>query len=537
MVRTSLLCGLLVALAYVALSLPGVNSNVDFTYMSVGAALLSDGQLPATPYFPPGYPALLWLLLQSGATALTAGALLSALGIGMLSGAITYVARLWNIPPAPALMLGLLAATMPSMLLVGVNPHLDALYAGLGAVLLACAMRAFSKPPSAWVYFGALLCAALMLSLRYHAALVIVPLALVLTFSRAKGVRTLGVTVLLLGVAAIAASLSALHSVTGSTRTAALDQVRTGSAYRELKSEAAMSAEVYDDYAGWLKRWPQANGGMVVEGIIANWPNYLTRKSIIAGAALWLFAWLIRRRETPGAIWLLLFIAGYTLAISPTYYITRASVLPEAAGIMLGVAGISALLFPSEAKALRRKQIRIDPMLAGAAVCLLAVAGLGYNVWREVPIMQLHYAHARLYREVNAEALKLVGGSRRYLYGVVHSTGIYGSGKFNLPGTTWSRLWMDDPAVAPLVDPYLPKQGYKEVLAGKSNATAIVIWRTDVSRPSIELESALRRSEVWEEVDLKTDQARLWRRRMSGVREQDAVKGDEAEESETHRAQ
>jgi hypothetical protein len=523
-VRTALLSGFLTLVAYLLLYLPGVMSNVDFTYMAVGAAMLFDGKLPASPYFPPGYSALIWALMHLGLTALNSGAVLAALGIALLAGSVSYVARLWAVPAAPALMLGLLAASLPSTFIVGVNPHLDALYAGLGAVLLAGAMRAFAKTPSGWTYFALLLCAVLMLSLRYHATLVVIPVALVLSFSRKPGVLALGLTLLLLSAAAVAASLYALHNVTGSTHTAALDQVRTGSAYRALKNdEDAMTVEVYDDYAAWQKRWPAADLRMVLDGIVANFPSYISRKSIIAGAALWLLGLIFRRREAPGALWLPIFIIGYTLAISPTYYITRASVLPEAAGVMLAAAGIAVLFFPPEDKKRRRKPgPRLDPAIAGALLSMAALAGLGYNAWRERPILAEHYPRIRLYWEVNKRALELVGGDRRHLYGVIHSSGIYGTNRFNLPAVTWSRLWMDDPAVAPMVGPYLPREDAQDVLAGRSAVTAILIWKSYHSPVSEQLSRDLPHNPLWQRVEMNSEDAQLWRRVISEKQVQSA---------------
>jgi hypothetical protein len=516
--RTALLCGLLVAVLFAALQLPRLLSNADFIYMCVGAAMLVDGKLPASPYFPPGYTALVWCLMQLGLNALTAGAVLSAIGMGLVSGAVAYVARLWAMPPAPALLLGILTSTLPSLLIVGLNPHLDALYAGLGAVLLAAAMRAFRSSPGWSTYASGLLCCVVLVSLRYHAALVVLPIALVLGCSRASGVRAFGVTLLIIGSATIGATLYALQLVTGSTATAGLTQVRTGATYRELQDEHRISAAIFDDYATWLATWPQADARMIGAGIAANWPSYITRKAIIGGALLWLLGWAIRRREQPGALWLLLFILGYTLAISPTYYISRASALPEAAGMMLAAAGLGTLFFtPTQGQGRRRKQQFVpDPAVSGAVIFLLALAGIAYNGWRELPILAEQRRRAVLVREVNARALEVVGGHRRQLYGAMHYGGVYGSGRFNLPGTTWSRLWMDDPAVAPLVAPYLPKSALQDVIAGRGSVTAVLIWTSDYSRPSVTAAEALAKSPVWEEVPLNTDEARLWRRRLAG---------------------
>src|SRR5688500_16368419 len=186
-------------------------------------------------------------------------------------------------PSAPALLLGLLTASLPSIFIVGLNPHLDSLYAGLGAVLLASALRALSRPPSGWVYLSVLLCSLLLIGPRYHVALVVIPVALVLLFSRAKSVRPLGLAALLVGLSTIVAALCGLHLVTGDLRTAGIDQVRTGAAYREHKTEAEISRVVFDDYAGWQRSYQAADPQMVLKGIADNWPQYLTRKAVLGG--------------------------------------------------------------------------------------------------------------------------------------------------------------------------------------------------------------------------------------------------------------
>jgi hypothetical protein len=513
-VRTALLCGLLTALTLAVLHLPRVLSNADFIYMCAAAAALSEGALPVTPYFPPGYPALLWAVVQAGANALTAGVVLAAFGTGLTAAAVTYLARVWSIPAALALALGLLSVSLPSAFIIALNPHLDALYTGLGALLLAGGMAAMVRRPGPWSYVALLLAAVVLIGLRYHAVLLVIPLALVLTCSRRPGVRPLGLTLLLVGLAAVGATYLALHAATGSYRTASGIQVAVGSVYRSSPSEDAAVVALYDDYAGWLQQAPAPDAAMVLDGIRTNWPQFLLRRAVLAGLLLWVLGLVLVRREAPGAVWLVAFIAGYTLVVSPTYFTPRASALPEVAAVMLGAGTLSLLFAAPLPKGRRRKAARpkLDPVLAGSLLTVLALAALGYNVWREVPVLQAQTALRAQVVGANRATLALAEGQRGRIYGPLDFTGIYGTGRYNLPGATWSRLWMDDPSVTPLIDRHLPRLGPAQALAPAGPIRVIQLWPEHASPTSAALIRTLEGHAQWREVESGDPEVRRWER-------------------------
>ncbi len=170
--RTALLTGLVTGAAFALLNFGHTMSNADFVYMCAAVDLLKHGVLLASPYFPPGYPLLIWGIGFSGLAPLDSAVLLSALGIGLSCGALAYVGRLWRLPPMAALGLGLLGATLPDVFQIGCNPHLDALYTGLGMVLLAVALRSFAGRAHAGLAILAMLCTVVLHQLQVprHAA-------------------------------------------------------------------------------------------------------------------------------------------------------------------------------------------------------------------------------------------------------------------------------------------------------------------------------------------------------------------------------
>ncbi len=518
--RTALLVGLIVFAACSLLAVPRALVNADFVYTCLGAALADQGQLLVSPYFPPGYPLLVFALVKAGLSALTAGSLLAALGTALSAAAVSYSARLWQVPGAPAFVFGLLAASLPSIFIISLNPQLDALYTGLAALLIAAAMRAFSGRHGFGVYLAALLPGIVLLSLRWHAALLVLPIALALLFTPRRkdgsGTQALGAVLLIFGAAALAGGLWLLHQQEGSLQTAAPLQIAAGAQYRDSGDVEAAASALYDNYACWVQGEPEAAWPEVYGNIAANWLKFLSRKSIPIGAVLFIAIGLIRRRTPPGSGWLLAFIPLYTLALSATYFTERASALPELCGLLLALAAAS-LCFPSEAEhkrnRLRTKHAgkRIDPALVGGLLCLLLLAGLGYNAWRETAILRLQGQQHRERLSANRAALELAGGDRSKLFSVVHRSSLESrNNPWNLPGPVLSRLWLDDPRVARRIDKLLPRYDWGDVLMGKAPVSVVLLSEDDTSKASRFLIKALEDSNRWTEQP-PVGHSRIWR--------------------------
>ncbi|MBN2083564.1 hypothetical protein JW859_15320 [bacterium] len=495
--------GVVAALAVVALNWQHALSNADFIYMCCAARYLADGGVPVTPYFPAGYPVLLGLLTLTGLTALKSGVLLSAAGTCLSISAVVWTALRLKLPVYLSLALGLLALTLPDVFEIAFNPHLDALYTGLGLWILALALAVLAgddRPALDWWLVALSL---LLISLRYHAVIIVLPVALVLVFRMTKAHRA-GATLLIITQIAVGFCFAWLNFTTGSFNTAAADQVRTGHVY--LANYDAVDL-IFTDYAEFLETAPPVSSRMVAENVARVWPQYLLRRALWLGLAFWLVAILVGRYP-PRSHWLVLFMLGYTLAVAPTYFTPRASALPELAALLLLAQSLAALLAP------RRDMPARSLRTAGVLFTLMLVCGSGYNLWREVPVVRHWW---RLNADVvaaNEEALATAGGERLHLFGPMDYTAWPVSGRYNLPGAAYSRFWLDDPRVAHLVDPYIPRVAADDLVPGNAPVSVILLWERHGGRPAhpaeLELIERLEHSWVWREQISVVPGTRLW---------------------------
>jgi hypothetical protein len=512
--RTALLTGLIAGLGLAWLNFGHMASNADFVYMCAAAELLKRGILLATPYFPPGYPLLLWGIGHSGMTPLNIATLLSAFGAALSAGAVAYVGRLWRLPPVAALGLGLLGLSLPDVFQIACNPHLDALYTGIGAVLLAVAMRSFAGRAHFGLALVAMLCTLVLISFRYHAVLLVVPLAVVLICY--KHTRLVGICTMFAAVGAIGYVYWALYVCTHSFSTAGMTQIATGATYRALGDAGAL--KIFNDYGSWLKSHPPVTFQMVLDGIRANWVFFLTRKAILLGAAVWLLAVLVCRRSAAGSLWLVPFIAGYTLAVSPTYFTPRASALTELCGLMLCAAGLGMLLFENWG-ATRAKRGHgasrgwLDPAVTGMVLCALLLAGIGYNAWRLYPLAQQWRRDYSIALAANQRALTAAGGKRLLLFGSMDRCG-WPVTDNNLPGPVYSRWWMDDPAISPALNKLIPKYTPAAVAGGQTPVRAVLTWNeVDYQLERELVQRVVEQGSLWREIESGTPKARLFVRR------------------------
>ncbi len=297
-----------------------------------------------------------------------------------------------------------------------------------------------------------------------------------------------------------------------------MTQIATGATYRAHGDAGAL--DIFNDYAAWMKSHPPVTLQTVIDGVLLNWPQFLLRKAVLLGAGVWLLGVLIRRRAAAGSLWLLLFIAGYTLAVSPTYFTPRASALPELAALLLLAGGLGHLVFapPASPRARRNRggggggASWIDPAVAGAGLLILFLAGAGYDGYREYPLAlnwRRGYADSVA---ANRAAYKYVSGNRKLLYGSMDQCG-WPVDPGNLPSAVYSRWWMDDPALSPALQQLIPKYTPQQVLAGQTPVRAVLIWPS-VHYPLQELLlRELQTSGNWREVASGTPTTRLFARR------------------------
>ena len=326
--------------------------------------------------------------------------------------------------------------------------------------------------------------------------------------------------VLLAAVCAGALAYGLLYAASGSLRTAAWTQVATGTEYR-LHGQRATEI-VFEDYAAWLGQHPRPDWAAAWANVRANWLRFATRKAILLGLAAWLLALLVRRRPPPHSHWLVLLIVGYTLAVSPTYFTPRASALPELAAVLLLTLSLAALLIarrepPGEPADAPEEQ----PMPAGGsrlawplAIAVLLLAATAYNLWREQPILaQWHGRHADLLA-ASRQALELAGGRREQLLGTIDFSGWPLGGRYSLPGAAYSRGWLDDPAVARIVEPAIPRYDAEQVVSGTAPVRVLLLWEHHRGVPGhaqeLRLIERLEHSWVWREQPCAVDGARLW---------------------------
>lgn len=511
--RTAVIAGLVVGVLTAWFSLPCAQSNADFIYMCVAAASLDDWHLLVTPYFPPGYPILLWLAVKTGMTALTSGMIFSALGAALSAGSVAYMARLFKLPGAIALGLALLGASLPDVFQIAFNPHLDALYTGLAMVFIACAFRLMADKPHVVSMVVFAVCGAVLLSFRYHAVLVVIPIALAVLINRRPASRKAALIALAVAALVLGWVYWAQYATYGSFESASMTQIATGRTYREFGEPAA--AVIFQDYAQWQADAAPVETRDILAGVKANWLTFLTRKAVLIGFGLWLLAVAIIRRTPPGSVLLVAFIWLYTLAVSPTYFTPRASALTELLSLALAASALGILVPWNAGKKPKRKPAaKFDPAMAGLVVFVFCIAGITYNLWREQHFVsawkQRRHDVLVVDRETQAKTYR---HSPNEIYGSIDWNGWSRDFPYNLPGATYSRYWMDDPLVSPMVEKLIPKFSPESVLDGTAPVDFVVLWPEGGSPLEKELAQKMQDSPLWYEVDSGVAEAKFWLRK------------------------
>jgi hypothetical protein len=156
-------------------------------------------------------------------------------------------------------------------------------------------------------------------------------------------------------------------------------------------------------------------------------------------------------------------------------------------------------------------QAWMDPALAGVLLFLLCLGGLGYDGWREWQVLGQWRAERKAVWQADAQALELTGGRREQVYGAMDRCG-WTVGKWSLPAATYTRLWLDDPAIEPLFATLIPRYGTREVLDGQAPVRVIVLWNEGSNELERQLGTELATSWTWREQLSNAPGARLWLR-------------------------
>ena len=442
--------------------IPG--SDSDFAGLCCFAESLSRGINPSNPYFPPLYPALLWLGVQGGLSCLQTAALLNGLGAAL---AIYHGCALWRRfgnGVAASLFGGAILLLLPDAIWTMQMAHTDTLMLGLLAVWLHAAVAAWRGELHRELGAGAVIAGVIAALSRWHLALALLPVLIVLALARRPETRRYALQAALPVLLALAAAYGLLYAATGELATSAKLQVFTGLAITADDPSAAITA-VTEDYASFAESHrlasliAEAGWGRLVQHTLRNWLSYLLVRATMLGLLAFLIAGALWRNWPKGAIWLVVFALGYSLAISPSYFVYRASCAIEWCGLML----LGAALACASAK-LNSWPWRIG----GAVLCALVLV---YGVPRALGA----YHQAITNRRAPLSTLvHQLASDPHVVVGFNDYNWCPGAPPWNLPAASLNRLWVDDPVLDRLTQGY-PRYTMEEVTSGQTPVRAIVI--------------------------------------------------------------
>jgi len=472
---------------------------VDFYVLaSFAHGLVAHGAWPATPYFPAGYPLLLVPAGLAG-SALIGGYVLSAGGMALALWALYRLARLWGAAPAWALTAVVLGWLSPVCQVTAGSPSVDALYTGLGLWFLAAALalwlcRAPARDASAgaaalprWALWGLYLPAAALPLLRYHAVVLLLPVLLVLLIWRRSAWR-LVLPVLALTVLVVAFNQLSWRALYGEALpgVAAL-QVRTGIEH-DTPQHYATPEELNRDYAALATRARTTplsvdySWAVIVQHTLHSWTYYLRRPAVVLAAAAVLLALVLRAPLPAGVLLSLLWLLGYTLALSPAYYTSRAALLPVLVALATLLAAVCALA--------ERRAWRYAPLIA-------AVVLVGGNA------VASRFVRADYTRRTTAAALLPRVDALVTEHGLAPDEVIALDGElFPRRDNPWTKTyaafwrgWPDDPAIRPAQVAALVDYDLADVAAGRGKLPRMILC----PKPRLSTEFAvLAESEYWQ---------------------------------------
>jgi hypothetical protein len=447
---------------------------------------------PATPYYPAGYPLLLVPCGLAG-SALTGGYVLSAVGLALTLWSAGKLSRLWGLSRVEESIVIGLCWVAPVWRVVAGSPSVDALYTGLGAWFIVSALTILNQRGGEgnsqfWATAGLVAAPAACLLLRYHALVLAAPVLVVMLLLGRRRARLLAAAAL--GVLLVAHGfnyLSYYAAFREQLRPAALVQVATG---LELEDHAryATADGLWNDYAAFAGRVRNSSllDVATVSRLFAhtggNWIKFLRQPAVTLALALTALALALRRRMPPGLLLLALWIACYTLALSPAYYTARAAVLPAALGVCAAFAAGRSLL---------QRQWLWPPALAGITGLLC----LGYMAASQFARQDLseRRALASVSHWVDA-SVAAAGLTRDRVASADWRVLPLAQNPWAGPYLTVSGSWLDDPAVKPAQRAGVWQVPPGELAAG-AGATEGLVLREDESASWV---GAIRRNNLWE---------------------------------------
>ncbi|MCB1218656.1 hypothetical protein KDL44_14830 [bacterium] len=218
------------------------------------------------------------------------------------------------------------------------------LYTGLGMWFLAACVHfwrnRFAGDIPRWAMLGLLITPALLLFLRYHALVLVLPVLLVLLAANRFRPRLLHHSIVLLAFSA-AVNYFVPYSIQGEPLAGTAPvQIRTGLEF-ELHRDYPTPESIFRDYARFatesraMSLVDHYGLASIVKHTARGWLKFL-RRPTIALALLLVFAALVVRRNVPAGIGILaLWIPLYCLPISVAYYTPRAATLPALAALCI----------------------------------------------------------------------------------------------------------------------------------------------------------------------------------------------------------
>jgi hypothetical protein len=334
--------------------------------------------------------------------------------------------------------------------------------------------------------------------LRYHAAVLVVPVALLL-FMRVRG-RWAAAAVLKSAVAALALNFTGFVLVNGHTPAdVAQLQIRTGLEV-EQHLHFASAQELWDNYADLCARargvplLADYSAGQLAQHVLRDLAMFLRQPAIALALLLvaLLAAAALRRtparpRLLPGEAVLALWLVLYCLALSLAYYTARAALLPALAGLALTLALAA------------RGGLR---GLGAATALLLAGYGLaGRFAWQDFQERRFYAAACPA-----LDTARLAAGAQidATLAGDTRLVALYAN-PWCLPYIAAHGSWLDDPAIPPELT-----AGWQRVTPAMSPTLRLAAL--DTLHPDPATVDALERSGQWA-APADTPRLRIYRRR------------------------
>ncbi|GEM_PF-1390659 len=462
-----------------------------FGLLAFARGLVENGAWPGTPYFPAGYPLLLIPFGLAG-NALLGGYLLSAGGLMLALWALYRLVRVFDGPRWLGLTAVVCGWLLPVYRLPAGSPSVDALFTGLGLWFLAAVIalwRQGTRPDSAaedaaagdqlaaltarelapWVGWGLVVPVIVMPLLRYHAAILLLPVLLVLTLWRPRVRRVLLWPWVGL-ICVLAFNFLSWYAAWGEPMPSVVGiQMRCGLefAYRVNYENPEY---MYLDYIGMCEHarrssviadygWP-----LVARHTLRSLYLYMRRPPMVLLLGLAFLTLLIRRRFPAGAGILALWAVLYCLALSPAYYTPRGALLPALAAV-----GLSLVLATWLAA-------RCHIVWAGLAAAVLLLIGMSQaaRYARLVFIERNHFA--QLSRQFDDLMREREWSNDEVIVTDVRVIPLRGN-PWGLPFAHTEMFWTDDPAVRPEQTPGIVRLAQESVAAGPPGYRVLLFKR------------------------------------------------------------